>query len=153
MQESAQPRHDGRGAPSPATPHLAGRRPARIPAQLGHARRSSGRPEDQGAVMAPRDTTATLTSDRPAGAGTDRSTRGAWLVLVAMTGSLSMIMLDQTVVTVALPSMARDLSLSPTGQQWVVGAYVLALAAFVALGGRLGDILGRVKTFQLGMVV
>src|SRR5262249_53459220 len=53
----------------------------------------------------------------------NRSAKGAWLVLVAMTGSLSMIMLDQTVVTVALPSMARDLSLSPTGQQWVVGAY------------------------------
>ena len=58
-----------------------------------------------------------------------------WLVLVAMTGSLSMIMLDQTVVSVALPSMARELPLTPHGQQWVVNAYVLALAALVALGG------------------
>ena len=60
-----------------------------------------------------------------------------WLVLVAMTGSLSMIMLDQTVVTVALPAMTRELPLSPTGQQWMVNAYVLALAALVAFGGRL----------------
>ena len=63
------------------------------------------------------------------------------LVLVAMTGSLSMIMLDQTVVSVALPSMARELPLTPHGQQWVVNAYVLALAALVALGGRAADLL------------
>ena len=50
-----------------------------------------------------------------------------WLVLVAMTGSLSMIMLDQTVVTVALPAMSDDLGLGPTGQQWVVNAYVSPL--------------------------
>src|SRR5262249_57714466 len=96
-----------------------------------------GRLEDQG---------------RPPNERDHRSAKGAWLVLVAMTGSLSMIMLDQTVVTVALPSMARDLSLSPTGHQSVVGAHVLALAAFVALGGRLGGVLGRVKAFHAGMV-
>src|SRR5262245_57371688 len=81
------------------------------------------------------------------------TTRRPWLVLVAMTGALAMIMLDQTVVTVALPTMARDLSLSPTGQQWVVSAYVLALAALVALGGKLGDVIGRVTTFRLGMIL
>ncbi|MDO8209091.1 DHA2 family efflux MFS transporter permease subunit [Conexibacter sp. CPCC 206217] len=79
--------------------------------------------------------------------------RNRWLVLVAMTGSLSMIMLDQTVVTVALPSMGRDLPLSPTGQQWVVNAYVLAMAALVALGGKLGDKLGGVRTFRIGVAV
>lgn len=83
----------------------------------------------------------------PAGSGRNR-----WLVLVAMTGSLSMIMLDQTVVTVALPSMAQDLRLSPTGQQWVVNAYVLAMSALVAVGGRLGDQLGGVRTFRIGVV-
>ena len=60
-----------------------------------------------------------------------------------MTGSLSMIMLDQTVVSVALPSMARELPLTPHGQQWVVNAYVLALAALVALGGKAADLLGQ----------
>jgi MFS family permease len=76
-----------------------------------------------------------------------------WLVLVAMTGSLSMIMLDQTVVSVALPSMARELPLTPHGQQWVVNAYVLALAALVALGGRAADLLGRVRAFQIGVTL
>ena len=76
-----------------------------------------------------------------------------WLVLVAMTGSLSMIMLDQTVVSVALPSMARELPLTPHGQQWVVNAYVLALAALVALGGRAADLLGRPRAFQCGVTL
>ena len=74
-----------------------------------------------------------------------------WLVLVSMTGSLSMIMLDQTVVSVALPAMTQELNLSATGTQWVVNAYVLALAALVALGGRLGDLLGGVTTFRIGV--
>ena len=82
-----------------------------------------------------------------------RGTRNSWLVLCAMTGSLSMIMLDQTVVSVALPTMSRELPLSPTGQQWVVNAYVLALAALVALGGKLGDRFGGVTTFRLGVTV
>ena len=75
-----------------------------------------------------------------------------WLTLFAMTGALSMIMLDQTVVTVALPSMTHDLGLSSSGQQWVVNAYVLAMAACVALGGKLGDRLGPVTCFCLGVV-
>ena len=75
------------------------------------------------------------------------------LVLVAMTGSPSMIMLDQTVVAVALPSMAQDLALSPHGEQWVLNAYVLAIAALVALGGRVADQLGRVRTFRLGVML
>ncbi|GAA4751441.1 MFS transporter [Actinomycetospora chibensis] len=74
-----------------------------------------------------------------------------WLVLVAMTGSLSMIMLDQTVVSVALPTMGRDLSLSPGAQQWVVNAYVLALAALVALGGKAADLLGPRRAFRSGV--
>ena len=76
-----------------------------------------------------------------------------WLVLVAMTGSLAMIMLDQTVVTVALPSMGRELGLSAAGEQWVVNAYVLAMAALVALGGKLGDKFGGVSTFRAGVAI
>ena len=82
-----------------------------------------------------------------------KSQRAKWLVLVAMTGSLSMIMLDQTVVTVALPSMARHLHLDAGAQQWVVNAYVLSLAALVACGGKLGDRLGRATTFRLGVLI
>jgi EmrB/QacA subfamily drug resistance transporter len=76
-----------------------------------------------------------------------------WLVLISMTGSLSMIMLDQTVVSVALPAMTEDLSLSPTGTQWVINAYVLAMAGLVALGGRLGDRFGGVTTFRIGVLI
>jgi len=68
-----------------------------------------------------------------------------------MTGSLSMVMLDQTVVTVALPSMTHGLPLTASGQQWVVNAYVLALAALVAFGGKLGDVLGGVTTYRAGV--
>lgn len=75
-----------------------------------------------------------------------------WLVLLAMTGSLSMIMLDQTVVSVALPTMSRELGLSPSGATWVVNAYVLAVAALVGLGGRVGDRLGRVTAFRAGVI-
>lgn len=87
--------------------------------------------------------------------GTARTaaTRRSWLTLVAMTGSLSMILLDQTVVSVALPTMARELPLSASGQQWVVNAYVLAMATAVALGGKLGSKLGPVTTFRIGVSV
>jgi EmrB/QacA subfamily drug resistance transporter len=70
-----------------------------------------------------------------------------------MTGALSMIMLDQTVVSVALPTMERDLGLSATAVQWVVNAYLLSLAALVAVGGRLGDLFGQVRLFKLGALV
>jgi EmrB/QacA subfamily drug resistance transporter len=79
--------------------------------------------------------------------------RKSWLSLAAMTASLSMILLDQTVVSVALPTMSRDLPLSTSGAQWVVNAYVLSMAAFVALGGKLGSKLGPVTTFRIGVLV
>jgi len=79
--------------------------------------------------------------------------RRRWLTLLAMTGSLSMIMIDQTVVSVALPRIQQDLGLSQIGLQWVMNGYILALAATVAAGGRLGDILGRLKAFVGGVIL
>jgi EmrB/QacA subfamily drug resistance transporter len=76
-----------------------------------------------------------------------------WWVLLTMTGSLSMILIDQTVVSVALPTMQRDLDLTQTGLQWVVNAYLLAIAVFVALGGRIGDLIGNERTFRLGGLI
>ena len=76
-----------------------------------------------------------------------------WWILVAMTGSLAMIMIDQTIVSVALPRIQRDLDLSQTDLQWVINAYILALAATVAIGGRIGDLVGRVKAFMGGAVL
>ena len=76
-----------------------------------------------------------------------------WLTLLAMTGSLSMIMLDVTVVGVSLPAIQQDLGLSAGQLQWVVNAYILALASLVALGGRAADSFGKVPAFVTGMVV
>ncbi len=75
-----------------------------------------------------------------------------WLTLLAMTGSLSMIMLDVTVVGVSLPAIQHDLSLTPVQLQWVVNAYILALASLVALGGRAADSSGKVPSFVAGMI-
>jgi EmrB/QacA subfamily drug resistance transporter len=76
-----------------------------------------------------------------------------WWVLATMTGSLSMIMIDQTVVGVALPTMRVDLGLSSTGVQWVVNAYLLVFAVLVAVGGRAGDLWGPARMFKLGVSV
>jgi EmrB/QacA subfamily drug resistance transporter len=72
-------------------------------------------------------------------------------VLANTTGSLALVMFNQTSLTVALPSIQRELHVSTTGLQWVVNAYVLALAALVPLGGRLGDRFGRRTLFVAGM--
>jgi MFS family permease len=56
-----------------------------------------------------------------------------------MTGTLSMMMLDSTVVSVALPSIQADLDLGQTELQWVVNAFLLALAVFVGVAGRISD--------------
>jgi len=76
-----------------------------------------------------------------------------WLTLIAMTGSLSMIFVDQTVVSVALPRIQSDLAVSQTGLQWIINAYVLSIAATVALGGKLGDMFGRVRAFVSGVIL
>src|ERR1700761_8648678 len=80
-------------------------------------------------------------------------TRNRWLILATMTGALSMVMIDQTVVSVALPTMQRDLGLSTTGVQWVVNAYLLMLAVLVAFGGRMADLLGAERTFRAGVAL
>lgn len=76
-----------------------------------------------------------------------------WWILATMTGALSMILIDETVVGVALPTIQRDLHMTPTALQWVVNAYLLALAALVAVGGRVGELLGQARIFRLGAAI
>ncbi|MCE9619514.1 MAG: MFS transporter [Planctomycetes bacterium] len=76
-----------------------------------------------------------------------------WLTLFAMTGSLCMILLDTTVVGVALPTIQVDLALTPLQSQWVINSYVLLLASCVALGGRAADAFGRVRVFLFGVTL
>jgi MFS family permease len=70
-----------------------------------------------------------------------------------MTCSLSMIFIDQTIVSVALPTIQRDVNTSSVEAQWIINAYLLALAALVAAGGRAGDIFGRRRTWIIGTVL
>ena len=76
-----------------------------------------------------------------------------WWTLAAMCFALFMIMLDNTVVNVALPSIQADLGASLSGLEWTVNIYTLTFAVLLVTGGRLGDILGRRRMFLFGVVV
>lgn len=76
-----------------------------------------------------------------------------WLLLAAAAGALAMVLMEQTTVSVALPRIRHDLGATPLQLQWVVNAYLLALAATVAAGGRLGDTFGRSKAFLAGLAL
>ncbi len=76
-----------------------------------------------------------------------------WWTLAAMCFALFMVMLDNTVVNVALPSIQDDLGASLSGLEWTVNAYTLAFAVLLVTGGRLGDIFGRRRVFLCGVVV
>ena len=75
-----------------------------------------------------------------------------WLVLLAMTGSLAMIFVDMTVVGVALPRMGSALSMSDVDQAWIITSYLITLASLMALGGRIGDLVGKVPAFITGVI-
>ena len=64
-----------------------------------------------------------------------------------------MVVLDVSIVNVALPSIGRDLHYSATGLQWVVNAYVLTFAGFLLLGGRAADLFGRRRVFVFGLAL
>src|SRR5436305_9761315 len=82
---------------------------------------------------------------------TDENSR--WWTLGAMCFALFMVMLDNTVVNVALPSIQRDLHASLSALEWTVNAYTLTFAVLMVTGGRLGDIFGRRRMFLFGVVV
>jgi EmrB/QacA subfamily drug resistance transporter len=76
-----------------------------------------------------------------------------WWALGAMCFALFMIMLDNTVVNVALPSIQRSLHASTSSLEWTVNAYTLSFAVLLVTGGRLGDLFGRRKIFLAGVVI
>ncbi|MER7372558.1 MFS transporter [Streptomyces lanatus] len=67
--------------------------------------------------------------------------------------AVAMTFIDQTIVSIAAPDIVRELGLSASGMQWVVNAYLLALAAFFALGGRLADLYGPRRVVVIGTIV
>jgi EmrB/QacA subfamily drug resistance transporter len=76
-----------------------------------------------------------------------------WAVLALCCTAQFMVVLDVSIVNVALPKMRADLDLSPTGQQWIINAYTLTFAGFLLLGGRAADLFGRRRVFLLGLGV
>src|SRR2546430_2942131 len=76
-----------------------------------------------------------------------------WLVLLLVCVAQFMVILDATVVNVALPSIQRGLHFSEDSLQWVVNAYTLSFGGFLLLGGRAADLLGRKRLFVIGIVV
>jgi EmrB/QacA subfamily drug resistance transporter len=76
-----------------------------------------------------------------------------WWTLAAMCFALFMVMLDNTVVNVALPAIQKDLGSSISGLEWTVNAYTLSFAVLLVTGGRLGDLFGRRRMFLFGVVV
>src|SRR6202161_4302450 len=74
-----------------------------------------------------------------------------WVILSIACVAQFMVVLDVSIVNVALPSIGRDLSYSPNGLQWVVNAYVLTFAGFLLLGGRAADLFGRRRVYLFGL--
>ncbi|HMG61182.1 MAG TPA: MFS transporter, partial [Burkholderiales bacterium] len=78
------------------------------------------------------------------------SSRKRWLALIVLCLGDLMIVLDTTIVNVALPSIREDLAFTETSLVWVVNAYMLTYGGFLLLGGRLGDLYGQRRLFLLG---
>ena len=81
------------------------------------------------------------------------TTRGMWLTLVAMTLASSVILVDQTAVPLASPDVVQGLGANVSDGQWILTANILPLAAFMVLGGRLGDLFGLRRVFLTGAVL
>ena len=75
----------------------------------------------------------------------------SWAVLAVCCAAQFMVVLDISIVNVALPKMRTDLGLSATGQQWIINAYTLTFAGFLMFGGRAADLFGRRRTFVFGL--
>jgi EmrB/QacA subfamily drug resistance transporter len=92
----------------------------------------------------------TRTQQEPTHAGSDRS---RWIALYVLCVGMLMIVLDVTIVNVALPSIQDDLGFSQSSLAWVVNAYLIAFGGLLLLAGRLGDLVGRKSIFLIGLGV
>lgn len=98
----------------------------------------SGRPTD-------------TTSEAPGPPVDEADTHRWWALAVIATAQL-MVVLDATIVNIALPSAQRDLGISNGNRQWVITAYTLAFGGLLLLGGRVADLVGRKRTFIIGLI-
>jgi len=91
-------------------------------------------------------------ADTEAAVADEASAKSAWLALYVLCLGDLMIVLDQSIVNVALPSIRTDLGFSQASLAWVVNAYLLTFGGFLLLSGRLGDLLGNKRVFVGGVV-
>lgn len=92
----------------------------------------------------------TQTDSPPTSPAADRS---RWVALTVLCAGMLMVILDQTIVNVALPTIQDDLGFSRSGLAWVVNAYIVAFGGLLLLAGRLGDLVGRRNVLVAGLVV
>src|SRR5664279_3158193 len=96
---------------------------------------------------------STATVEGPLIIDSSREGVNPWLVLVIACMAQFMVVLDATVVNVALPSVQRGLHFSPANLQWIVNGYTLIFGGFLLLGGRAADLLGRKRLFVAGVIL
>ncbi len=89
----------------------------------------------------------------PAATTAPRADRERWIALVVLCVGMLMIILDQTIVNVALPSVQDDLGFSQSSLAWVVNAYLIAFGGVLLLAGRIGDLVGRRRVFLTGLAI
>ena len=82
-----------------------------------------------------------------------RTDHSRWLALSVLCVGMLMIVLDVTIVNVALPSIQQDLEFSPGNLSWVVNAYLIAFGGLLLLAGRLGDLIGQRRVFLIGLTI
>src|SRR6266699_5091967 len=76
-----------------------------------------------------------------------------WLSLMILCTGFLLIVVDMTIVNVALPSIQKDLGFSQSGLAWVVNAYLIPFGGLLLLAGRVGDLVGRKQVFLAGLIV
>lgn len=89
----------------------------------------------------------------PAAASPEPGTRHPLLALIVLTGAELMVVLDATIVNIALPTIQRTLDVSVDDLSWIVSAYALSFGGLMLLGGRAADLFGRRRVFRFGIVV
>src|SRR2546428_2767164 len=76
-----------------------------------------------------------------------------WLSLLVLCTGFLLIVVDMTIVNVALPSIQRDLGFTQSGLAWVINAYLIAFGGLLLLAGRVGDLVGRKRVFLAGLAI
>ncbi|RYJ07043.1 MAG: MFS transporter, partial [Actinomycetales bacterium] len=88
----------------------------------------------------------------PPPTSTDPNHAVRWIILAIVGVAQLMVVLDATIVNIAMPSAQSDLGFSDGDRQWVVTAYALAFGSLLLIGGRLGDLFGRKQIFVVGLL-